>query len=151
MYLFLSTFMLMARMKKFKIKDDWSTDPLIATPIFGDIMPTDRFLPLLKFLQFNNNRYQPEGDRSYKIKPVLQGFKQKFRRVFVPYQNLCMDESLVLHKGRLSFKQYIPSKRSRFGIQLFILCDCRTGYVLDFVIYMGNATEIHHRRYQDQS
>ena len=146
MYLFRAIFMLMAHMKKFKSKDYWSTDPLIATPVFGDIMSRDRFLLLLKFLQFNDNRYQPEGDRSYKIKPVLQGLKQKFRRVFVPYQNLCIDESLILHKGRLSFKQYIPSKRSRFGIKLFSWHDCRTGYVLDFVIYMGSATEIHHRK-----
>jgi len=146
MYLFLATFMLMAHMKKFRIKDYWSTDPLIATPIFGDIMPRGRFLLLLKFLHFNDNTYQPEGDRSYKIKPVVQDLKQKFRRVFVPYQNLCIDESLVLHKGRLSFKQYIPSKRSRFGIKLFVLCDCHTGYILDFVIYMGSATEIHHRK-----
>jgi hypothetical protein len=47
----------------------------------------------------------------------------------------------MLWKGRLGFKRYIPSKRRRYGIKLFILCDCRTGFVLDFVIYTGSETE----------
>ncbi|CAF3152996.1 unnamed protein product [Rotaria sp. Silwood2] len=96
MYLFLATFMLMAHMEKFRINDYWSTDLLMATPVFGDIIPRDRFLLLLKSLHFNDNTYQPEGDRSYKIKLVVQDLKQKFRRIFVSYQNLCIDEGLVL-------------------------------------------------------
>lgn len=143
-YLFLTTFMLMPRMKKFRIKDYWSTDYLISTPVFGDIMPRDRFLLLLKFLHFNDNTHQPEGDRLYKLKPIVEDLKQKFQRTFVPFQNLCIDEVLVPYKGRISFKQYIPSKRGRFGIKLFVLCDCRTGYILDFVIYIGSATKVHY-------
>lgn len=52
-----------------------------------------------------------------------------------------IDESLMLWKGRLSFKQYIPSKRHRFGVKLFVLCDCQTGFVLDFIVYTGSTTE----------
>ncbi|CAF1289214.1 unnamed protein product [Adineta ricciae] len=140
-YLFLATFMLMAHIKKFRIKDYWSVDPLIATPIFSDIMPRDRFLLLLKYLHFTDLT-QPKGDRLYKIKFVVQHLKEKFKQIMIPYRNLCIDESLVLWKGRLSFKQYIPSKRRRFGIKLFVLCDCRTGFILDFVIYTGSQTEI---------
>ena len=49
--------------------------------------------------------------------------------------------SLVLWKGRLGFKQYIPSKRHRFGIKLFQLVDCETKSILDFIIYTGSNTE----------
>jgi hypothetical protein len=121
--LFLATFMLMAHIKKFRIKDYWSTDPLVATPIFSDIMPIDRFLLLLKFLHFTSIN-QSEDDRLYKIKPVVKYLKEKSKQIMTPYRNLCVDESLMLWKGRLSFKQYIPSKRRRFGIKIFILCDC---------------------------
>ncbi len=76
------------------------------------------------------------------IRPIVQHLKDKFRRIMVPYRNLCIDESLMLWKGRLHFKQYIPSKRHRFGIKIFILCDCRTGFLLDFVIYVGSGTQI---------
>lgn len=49
---------------------------------------------------------------------------------------------MVLFKGRLSFKQYIKTKRHRFGIKLYVLCDCETGMVLDVIIYAGKATNI---------
>lgn len=42
----------------------------------------------------------------------------------------------------MSFKQFIPSKRSRFGIKSFIACDCKTGYILDMLVYSGLETEI---------
>jgi hypothetical protein len=45
-------------------------------------------------------------------------------------------------KGHLMFKHFIPSKRHRFGIKVFVLCDCETGYILDFILYMGVTTDI---------
>ena len=132
--------MLMVHIRKYRIKDYWSTDHLIAPPIFGDIMPRDRLLLLLKFPHFNDNANQSDGDKLYKIRPIMQHLKDKFRRTMIPYGNLCIDESLMLWKGRLHFKQYIPSKRHRFGIKIFIFCDCRTGFLLDFAIYVGSGT-----------
>jgi Transposase IS4 len=65
-----------------------------------------------------------------------------FWTFFYPYEKLCIDESLLLFKGRCHFKQYIPNKRSRFGIKSFLICDCKTGFVQDFIIYSGKKTEI---------
>lgn len=48
----------------------------------------------------------------------------------------------MLWKGRLVFKQYIPSKRHRFDVKLFILCDCDTKFILNFIVYTGAETEI---------
>ena len=45
-------------------------------------------------------------------------------------------------KGRLIFKQYIPSKRHRFGINFFVLCDCETGIILDMIVYTGSDIDI---------
>lgn len=64
-----------------------------------------------------------------------------------PYKNLCIDECLALWKGRLHFKQYIPSKRHKFGIELFILCDCKTGFIIDFIIYCGSKTEFNYQKH----
>lgn len=55
---------------------------------------------------------------------------------------MCIDENLLLFKDRLSFKQFIPSKRNRFGIKSFIACDCKTGYILDMLVYSGLETEV---------
>jgi hypothetical protein len=56
---------------------------------------------------------------------------------FSPFQDLVIDESVVFLKGRLMFKQYIKTKRHKFGFKLYMLCDCEIGYVLDFVVYTG--------------
>ena len=39
--------------------------------------------------------------------------------------------------GRLSWKQYIPLKRSRWGIKFFVLCDSALGYIWNTFIYVG--------------
>ncbi|KAJ8929857.1 hypothetical protein NQ314_017462 [Rhamnusium bicolor] len=64
------------------------------------------------------------------------------KETFYPFQNLCIDESLVLFKSRIFFKQYIPSKRHEFGVKFFLICDCETGYILDFIIYTGKYTDL---------
>ena len=50
--------------------------------------------------------------------------------------------SVLFSLGGDSFNQYIPSKRHRFGIKFFVICDCKTGYVLDFVIYTGTDVDV---------
>ena len=105
-------------------------------------MSRNRFLSLLRFLHFNDNGQQTTDDNLYKIRPIINHLRDVFGEILVPYQNLCIDESLVLWKGRLSFKQYIPSKRRRFGIKLFLLCDVHTGIILDLIVYTGATTDI---------
>ena len=39
-------------------------------------------------------------------------------------------------KGRLEFKQYIPNKRTRFGIKMFSLCEV-SGYLWNSFVYLG--------------
>ena len=50
-----------------------------------------------------------------------------------------MDEELLLWKGRLPYKQYISSKRSRYGIKLFTLCE-DSGYLCNSCVYLGKGT-----------
>ena len=63
--------------------------------------------------------------------------KHRCCRVYSPGKCLSTDESLVLFKGRLSFKQYISSKRARFGIKLYQLCTSN-GILFDFLVYHGD-------------
>ncbi|KAG1682589.1 PiggyBac transposable element-derived protein 4 [Nymphon striatum] len=51
-----------------------------------------------------------------------------------------VDEALVLWKGRLGFRQFIKTKRARFGIKLFVFCNSERawfGYNYNFCIYYG--------------
>ena len=55
-------------------------------------------------------------------------------------QNIAIDESLTLWKGRLSFRQYIPLKISKFGIKSYELCKSSSGYLWSFIIYTDKDT-----------
>ena len=57
----------------------------------------------------------------------------------IPSENISIDKELLFYKGRLSFKQYIPSKRARFGIKLFSLCE-DSGYLWNSFVYLGKTT-----------
>jgi len=56
-------------------------------------------------LHFCNNENQKSGDRLFKLDVVLDEIRANFKAGMVPFQNLVIDESLVLWKGRLSFKK----------------------------------------------
>lgn len=142
LYVFLGISLLMPLVKKRRIKDYWSKDSIICTPIFGQTMPRDRYIFLLRFLHFSDNSNIDKEDRLFKIRLIVDHFKLTFAKCLYPFQNLVIDESLLLFKGRLSFRQYIPSKRHRFGVKFFVMVDCETGYILDFIIYTGSRTEI---------
>ncbi|XP_035739245.1 piggyBac transposable element-derived protein 4-like [Vespa mandarinia] len=134
LYCFLTCTLLMLRNKKLRLSEYWSRDKLLQTDIFSEIMCRDRYLVLLKMLHFVENNLK-SSDRLQKISSVSSRLKKSFKNSFHPFQNLCIDESLLLYKGRLSFKQYIPAKRSRFDIKTYVLCNCKTGYVLDTIVY----------------
>ena len=61
----------------------------------------------------------PAYDRLYKIRPVIDHFGAKFAQAYVLGREVAVDESLVAFKGRLSFRQYIPSKRVRYGMKMY--------------------------------
>ena len=52
-------------------------------------------------------------------------------------RDISIDESLLLWKRRLSWKQCIPNKRSRFGLKAFVLSEGSTGYVWNIILYTG--------------
>lgn len=142
MYVFLGMVMAMAHVKKNRMKDYWAKDSLFSTPGFTQFMTYDRFLLMLKHLHFCDNRSQMEGDKLAKIRIVLEDIREKFSSKFKPFRDLCIDESLVLWRGRLSFRQFMPLKRHRFGMKLFTLCDVESGYILDFILYTGGGTDL---------
>ena len=139
---FLALVMLMAHIIKPQLDEYWKSDPLTDTPVFRKYMTRDRFQNILRCLHFADNDYPSDVDRIWKIRQPIDMITSNFSKYFNPFQKVVIDESLILFKGRLAFKQYIPSKRHRFGIKLFVLCDCETGYVIDMMVYQASNFEI---------
>ncbi|XP_015185818.1 PREDICTED: piggyBac transposable element-derived protein 4-like [Polistes dominula] len=111
LYSFLACTLLMSRNKKLRLSEYWSRDRLLKSDTFTDIMSRYRYLTILQKLHFVNHN-EKSSDRLHKISSVYNKLQKSFKDSFSPFQNLCIDESLLLFKGRLSFKQYISSKRS---------------------------------------
>ncbi|RVE41260.1 hypothetical protein evm_014089 [Chilo suppressalis] len=140
LYIFFAILMLMTRNRHLTIEEHWSTDLLLSSPIFSQLMPRNRFCTILSMLHFS--RPSEETNVLSKINTCINHAKEKFKKNITPYKNLCIDESIVPFKGRLSIKQYLPMKRNRFGIKLFVMCDVETGIIIDFIVYCGAATQI---------
>ena len=123
----------------------WTKDSLFHVPLFKAVMNRDRYILILKFWHIADNdsdvpHGQPGYDSFHKIMPLLQHLNEKFQPIYTPSQNIALDESLVLWKGRLVFRQYIPIKWARFGIKHFMLCE-NTGYAYRFDVYTGAQDE----------
>ena len=141
---FLGVLLLMGIVYKPRMTMYWSTDEIFSTPIFSQVISRNRFFLLLKFLQFSNNDdpfFDPKDenrDRLHKVRPLINMIRERCKKIYYPGKNLSVDESLVLFKGRLAFKQYIKTKRARFGIKLYELCSSN-GVTLDFFVYCGKG------------
>ena len=61
-------------------------------------------------------------------------------RKYIPGPSLCVDEQLVEFHGRVSFRQYIPSKPGKFGIKIFWLVDQENSFPLKCLVYIGAET-----------
>ena len=139
---FIALTLLMPQSKKRVLQDYWCNDSLLSTPVFRKYMPRDRYLLLLRCLHFADDENPNPDDRIWKVRPIFSMLNARYKKYFYPFQKLVIDESLMLFKGRLAFKQYLPNKRHRFGIKFFVLCDCETGVVLDMIVYTATDTDI---------
>jgi hypothetical protein len=87
------------------------------------------------------NEYQGPP-KLFKIYPIIEHLNSKFQSLYLPNQNITIDESLTLWKGRLSFRQYIPLKAAKFGIKTYELCESSSGYVWSFLVYTGKDMDL---------
>jgi hypothetical protein len=101
------------------LKDYWSREEQYCTPFYSNVVTRDRFLHILRFLHFENNEDSPKRDdpntnRLWKIRKVFDTLNNKFCEMCNPTEHLAVDEVIVLYKGRVIFRQYIPKKHKRF-------------------------------------
>jgi hypothetical protein len=131
--------------KKSSIKHYWRKNKDSQdTRWFRKMFSRNRFQNILKFLHIidnnsapgpNENNYNPAA----KFMPVLDHFNLRSSYIYTPKQQLCVDESLVGTKARSVMRQYIPSKKSKFGIKLWMLFESVTGYVIRIICCRGGS------------
>ncbi|KAJ8946779.1 hypothetical protein NQ318_018989 [Aromia moschata] len=146
MRVFLGLTILQSVVKKPELRQYWSKNPLLVTPFFSQCLSNKRFEAIHQNLHFSNNDEFDEASHPNpqlnKIWPVYDCLVTKFREAITPEKYIAIDESLLLYKGRLGWIQYIPLKRARFGIKTYMLCESKSGYVWNFIIYTGKQTNL---------
>ncbi|GFV70479.1 piggyBac transposable element-derived protein 4 [Trichonephila clavipes] len=144
MHVFIALIILQGIVKKPTNEQYWSKRHSISTPFFSKVMSYRRFNLIYRFLHFSDNETfvteTHECPKLSKIWPVLKYLTIRFKEVVTPDRDVTIDESLMLFKGRLGWKQYMPLKRSRFGIKSYMLCESKSGYVWSLIIYTGKGT-----------
>lgn len=124
------------------LRQYWSCDKNFRVDRIADLISQKRFLQILRFLHINDNnnmpkRGEPNFDKLYKIRPLIENINKNFKELFTPYRRMSVDESMVGFKGRTSLKQYMPMKPTKRGIKVWALACSKTGYMTSFQIYQG--------------
>lgn len=115
----------------------WRLDPLYNMPLFRTLMSRNRFQLLLRNFHFSEDDSSATS-RLHKIQPILERFNNIMIDLYYPKADLSIDESMVLWRGRLIFRQYIKNKKHKYGIKLYELCES-SGIVMKIRVYRGKS------------
>lgn len=117
------------------IKLYWSRHFLYQNPLFGKVMSRTCFENIFRCLWFYA---YPTSHRLHKIDQVLNHILSNIGNIYSPGENLSLDEALLLWRGRLGFRQYIPNKTAKYGIKLYELCT-PDGFILNAYTGKGQS------------
>lgn len=135
--IFIGIILFMGTVKLNRMADYWSQHYLMRLSPHT-FMSRDRFYMILRALNVQDDA-RPES--LFKIKSLINLFNESMCKIYYPAKNVVIDESLILWKGRLSFRQYIKGKAHRYGIKLYILADIY-GIIIKIHLYAGAGDQL---------
>ena len=118
-------------------RDYWSSDLALNVPYVSKKMSRHRYEKLCEYFHCSDPNNYIQEDKLHKVRPLLDVVGECFRKFYKPGCALSIDEAMIKFDGRLSWKQYMPKKPTKWGIKLWCLCDSVTGYCLKFDVYRG--------------
>ncbi|XP_053392141.1 piggyBac transposable element-derived protein 3-like [Mercenaria mercenaria] len=100
----------------------WSTDKTFGNLSIRKVMKRDRFMKILQYFHVNDrSKMQPRGhptyDKLFLVRPILDEVRKLCLQNYNAHQNVSVDEAMVKFRGRLSFKQYLPAKPTKYGMK----------------------------------
>lgn len=124
---FLGLWLHMGNIKINRLQDYWKIDDLHDLPVFRRCMGRNRFFLIMRCLHLAENPERGEagfGDRLHKIRSFQDYIHNKMEELYYPTKDLSLDESMVLWRGRLPFRQFIKGKKKhKYGVKLHILAE----------------------------
>ncbi|CAI6355744.1 unnamed protein product [Macrosiphum euphorbiae] len=138
---FIGLCLLKSQLKIPILRKAFSNNPMYYHPIFNYTMSGRKFEKILRCFNSSEGVSINPCDRLHKVSTLVDILKNKFQSNFSPYEALSLDESMLLWRGRLLFRQYIKNKKNKYGIKFFELCT-PDGYVLNTEIYKGKTDQV---------
>ena len=89
-------------------KKYWSKDLLYKNEHFSSVMSRERSESILRFFNFGE-KLMFENDRLSKLRMIMDHLNKGMLEVITPEKNLSIDESMMLWRGHLVFRQYIKN------------------------------------------
>ena len=110
----------------------WSSDQFIGNTGIQNVMTKNRFEAISQFLHFSDSTREPQRgaanyDHLFKVHALLSRVHQNILAVYEPSKNISIDEGMIAYKGRLSFRQYMPAKPTKYGIKVWMAADSDNG------------------------
>ncbi|XP_056117511.1 piggyBac transposable element-derived protein 4-like isoform X1 [Rhinichthys klamathensis goyatoka] len=112
--------------------------------IFRATMSLNTFTIMSRILCFSRRVAGPGRQKDDKLAPVRdiwEKWVQRLPLLYNPGPSITVDECLVPFRGRCPFKQYMPSKPSKYGIKIWAACDSSSSYAWNMQIYTGKAAD----------
>lgn len=116
----------------------WSKEGGLRKGVIDDAMSVHRFEELQRFLHFNDDNESTTDDHVSKIRPVTNTLKRTFCLAVDPEEYQSVEEMMIPFKGRLSIKQYLPSKPKRWGLKVWVRAGA-SGYIHRFEVYQSGS------------
>ncbi|XP_033624325.1 piggyBac transposable element-derived protein 4-like [Asterias rubens] len=136
---FIGIIILMGIKQAQEYSDYWSQDRLLNDPYISSLLSRNRYEKLCQYLSCSNANIPTENDHRNKVSNIIDKLRQNFKLNFTPGCCLSVEEAVIKQNGKLLWKQYIPKQSRKRGIRLWFLCDCLTGYCLNFEVYTGRG------------
>ena len=96
MFRFLGIILEMGLVQMPEIDYYWSKSKLFGSDVIQNTMSRDRFELLLKFFHFSNNQEaHADQDRLFKLRPLLDLLRTRFKSIYVPGSVISIDETMV--------------------------------------------------------
>lgn len=114
--IFLGLILHMGHIRLNRLQYYWKKDPLFNIPVFSQNMSRNRFLLISRLLHFEGNHEEGEpapDDRLYKVRGIIHLFNERMNEIYYPGWELSLDESMVLWRGCLTFRQYIKKQKTQ--------------------------------------
>ncbi|XP_054717484.1 piggyBac transposable element-derived protein 4-like [Uloborus diversus] len=120
----------------------WSEE--FGRPIFRAAMSLKRFKVISRVLRFDNKNTRAErrlSDKMAAIREWWDTWVEVLPKLYNPGNHVTIDEHLVGFRGRCPFRQYMPKKTSKYGIKIWIVCNSKSAYAWNVLLYTGKPKD----------